>query len=80
MDEVHINDVVVTTPKSVALLSKYDVVLLPLYGRSEVMSEPSILPGSNRTLVVLYVAHEKGIKRLICARNMSFQYEGTIFD
>ena len=66
----------ITNPKRVELLDKNDVVVLPIWGRSKVMSVPTLLPGSNRTLIVLYVSCEKGIKRLLCERNMSFQYDG----
>lgn len=73
---IHSNDVRITNPKRIELLDKNDVVLLPVWGRSRVMRVPSLLPGSNRTLIVLYVSTEKGIKKLICERNMSFQFEG----
>ncbi len=76
----HPNDVLITNPKRVELLDKNDVVLLPLWGRSKVMHVPTLLPGSNRTIVVLLMSCEKGIKRLLCERNMSFQYEGYCAD
>ena len=72
---IHSNDVCITNPKQIELLDKDDVVLLPVWGRSRVIHIPSLLPGSNRALIVLYVSTEKGIKKLICERNMSFQYE-----
>ena len=77
---LHSSDVVLTRPKAIHDLSIGDVVLLPLWGRSKVMSVPTILPGSNRMIVVLIVSCEKGIKRLLCERNMSFQYEGYCAD
>lgn len=77
---IHINDVRITNPKKIELLDKNDVVLLPIWGRSKVMKVPTLLPGSNRTLIVLYVNTNKGFKKLICERNMSFQYEGYCAD
>jgi hypothetical protein len=64
----------VDNPKRVELLIKGDVVLLPTYGESRVMKEPSLLPASNRTVVVIIVSCNDGIKRLLCARNMCLQY------
>lgn len=80
MDEVHINDVVLTNPRRIELLSKDDVVLLPLWGESRVMTNPSFAPGSNRTLIVLYVHTDKELIKLICAHNMYFEYVGIILD
>lgn len=80
MDEVHSKDVIFTNPRRVELLSKDDVVLLPLWGESRVMTNPFFLPGSNRTLIVLYVHTDKELKKLICARNMYFEYVGCILD
>lgn len=80
MKEVHSNDVVLTNPRRVELLSKDDVVLLPLWGEVRVMTNPSFVPGSNRTLIVLYVHTDKELKKLICARNMYFEYVGIILD
>jgi hypothetical protein len=76
----HPNDVRITNPKWVELLSKDDVVLLPLWGMGRVMDEPSYLPGSNRTIVVLNVMTTKGHKRLLCSKHMPLQYEGFSAD
>ena len=80
MDEVHSNDVVLTNPRRVELLSKDDVVLLPLWGEVRVMTNPSFAPGSNRTLIELIVCKGKRILKLTCARNMYFEYVGIILD
>jgi len=80
MDEVHTNDVVVTNARRIELLSKDDVVLLPLWGEVRVITNPSLIPGSNRQLIELVVSTEKQILKLTCARNMYFQYVGLVID
>lgn len=71
---MYLNEVIINNPKRVELLVKGDVVLLPTYGKSKVMNEPSLLPGSNRTIVVLNVQTKDEIKRLLCARGMCLEY------
>ena len=76
----HPNYVVVTTPKYIHELCIGDVLLLPIWGRSRVVRTPFFNPPSNRELVTLIVDTDAGEKKLICARNMAFQYEGYILD
>ncbi len=78
--KTHTNDVVVTTPKYIHELCIGDVVLLPVWGRSRVVCTPFFNPPSNRDFVTLIVDTSEGMKKLICTRNMCFQYEGYILD
>lgn len=76
MDEVHAhpNDVLVTDPIRIDALNKGDVILLPMYGESRVMDTPFFNPSHERLLVTLIVSTSVGEKKLLCARNMCFQY------
>lgn len=76
----HPNDVILTNPIRIDALSIGDVVLLPVYGESRVMRTPFFDPAHDRQLITLIVLCEAGEKRLLCARNMAFQYEGYILD
>lgn len=78
--QIHTNDVVLTNPIRIDALSIGDVILLPVYGESRVMRLPFFDPAHNRQLITLIVLCEAGEKRLLCARNMAFQYVGFILD
>lgn len=78
--QIHTNDVVLTNPIRIDALSIGDVILLPVYGESRVMRLPFFDPAHNRQLITLIVLCEAGEKRLLCARNMAFQYVGLILD
>lgn len=78
--QIHTNDVVLTNPIRIDALSIGDVVLLPIWGRSRVMRTPFFDPAHNREFVTLIVDTNAGTKKLTCARNMAFQYEGYILD
>lgn len=78
--QIHTNDVVLTNPIRIDALSIGDVILLPVYGESRVMRLPFFDPAHNRQLITLIVLCEAGEKRLLCARNMAFQYVGFIPD
>lgn len=80
MNDIHTNDVVLTNPIRIDALSIGDVILLPMWGRSRVVRTPFFDPPSNREFVTLIVDTSEGMKKLICARNMAFQYEGYILD
>lgn len=80
MMQIHTNDVVLTNPIRIDALSIGDVILLPVYGESRVMRLPFFDPAHNRQLITLIVLCEAGEKRLLCARNMAFQYVGFILD
>lgn len=81
-DEVHAhpNDVIVTDPIRIDALNRGDVILLPVYGESVVMCTPFFNPSHNRMLVTLIVSTSVGEKKLLCARNMCFQYVCFILD
>lgn len=72
----HPNYVRIDNPKWVELLSKDDVVVLPVWGRGRVVNKPSYLPGSDNSIVVLNVITGKGHKRLLCSKHMPLQYLG----
>lgn len=76
----HSNYVLLTNPIRIDALSIGDVVLLPMWGRSRVVRTPFFNPSHNRLLVTLIVDTSEGMKKLLCARNMAFQYEGYILD
>lgn len=78
--QIHTNDVVLTNPIRIDALSIGDVILLPGSGESRVMRLPFFDPAHNRQLITLIVLCEAGEKRLLCARNMAFQYVGFILD
>lgn len=71
---IHTDDVVLINPIRIELLSKDDVVLLPVWGESRVMTNPSFIPGSNRALIELIVCTDELTLRLACVRNMCFEY------
>ena len=77
MDDVvhtHPNDVLITHPIRIDALNKGDVIRLPTYGESRVMCTPFFNPAHNRLLVTLIVMTKAGEKKILCARNMCFQY------
>ena len=77
---MHDLDVVISNPRYVWELNRGDVVLLPLYGKSRVLTTPFFDPAHNRLYVTLIIESGGGVKRLICTRSMIFQYEGYILD
>lgn len=78
--EAHPNDVLIINPIRIDALSIGDVILLPVYGESRVVQIPFFDPAHNRLLVTLIVLTNAGIKKLLCARNMCFQYVCFILD
>lgn len=76
----HPNDVLITNPIYIDALNKGDVILLPVYGESRVMRTPFFNPSHERLLVTLIVGTSVGEKKLLCARNMCFQYVCFVLD
>lgn len=77
---MHPNHVVIKNPMRVELLTKDDVIHLPIWGRVRVMQSPSYVPASNRTLIQLNVCTQEKEIKLMCTRAMCFEYVGNIFD
>lgn len=80
MDEVHTKDIVLTNPIHISELDRGDVVLLPVYGECIVIRKAFFDPAHNREFNTLLLVHKGGDLRLICARNMRFQYVGLDLD
>lgn len=78
--EAHPNDVLITNPIRIDALSIGDVILLPVYGESRVVRTPFFDPAHKRLLITLIVLTNAGVKKLLCARNMCFQYVCFILD
>lgn len=53
-----------------------DVIQLPVYGRFIVVKAPYFNPAHNRQYVTLELSNEWRTLKLICMRNMRFDYLG----
>lgn len=53
-----------------------DVIQLPVYGRIKVIKAPYFDPAHNREYITLELKNDSGALKLICTRNMSFDYLG----
>lgn len=76
--EVHANDVVVHIPRYVHDLNVRDIVLLPLYGKSEVM-RICFDPADNRQFITLQLRNGARTFSLKCTRNMQLYYLGNAY-
>lgn len=81
MDDVvlHTNDLVIHIPKYVHDLSVRDIILLPIWGRCEVMHAPRFDPADNREFITLRLRNGARTFSLKCTRNMQFYYLGNAY-
>lgn len=76
--EIHANDVVIHVPRYVYELNVRDIILLPLWGRSEVM-RILLDHADNREYVTLRLRNGARTFSLKCTRDMQFYYVGNAY-
>lgn len=65
---------IINNPMRIDALSIGDVIVLPVWGEVRVMKTPFFDPAHDRQFITLIVLYKDEPMRLICTRNMCFQY------